>query len=166
MEPYKKRRWRQAANPDPIAFFTCARPGRSGDKTRPVPDKTVHQWVNNLPGPHTTIISLLGRKPPPTSTSEFCFYTFYGREDNLQERRGKRPFQDWLDYYHGERGITLIEHPTIDFQPIPETVLAAIAGEIERLLREGRTIVLVDSGGETRTGTVCRYLSLVEDPRS
>jgi hypothetical protein len=90
MEPYKKRRWRKSSSPEPIAFFTRARPGRSGDKTKPVPDATVHQWVKNLPGPQTTIISLLGRKPPPKSTTEFSFYTFHGRDDTPQERRGKR----------------------------------------------------------------------------
>ena len=140
MEPYKKRRWRKSASLEAIAFFTCARPGRSGNKTKPVPDKTVHQWVKNLPGPQTTIISLLGRKPPPTGTSEFSFHTFYGRNDTAQDQRGKRSLQEWLDHYHAERGIAVIEHPTIDFQPIPETVLAAIAADVDRPLAEGRTI--------------------------
>jgi hypothetical protein len=126
----------------------------------------VHQWVKNLPGPQTAIISLLGRKPPPKGTSEFSFYTFHGREDTPQERRGKRSLQEWLDHYHPERAITLIEHPTMDFRPIPDTALASIAADVDRLLAEGRTIVLVDSGGETRSGAVCRYLNLVEDPRT
>jgi hypothetical protein len=98
MEPYKKRRWRKRSSQESIAFFTCARPGRSVDKTKPVPDKTVHQWVNNLPGPPTAIISLLGRKPPPRGTSEFSFYTFHGRGDTVHERRGKPSWQEWLDH--------------------------------------------------------------------
>lgn len=43
--------------------------------------------------------------------------------------------------------------------------LAAIAAQVDQLLDEGRTVVLVDSGGETRTRTVCRYLDLIEDTR-
>jgi hypothetical protein len=163
MEPYKKRRWRRATESRPLQFFTCARPGRSGDKTKAVPDATVHAWAKHLPGPHTSIISLLGRKPPPNSTSEFTFYTFYGRADTFEEQRGKRSWQEWLAQYHP--GVTLIEHPTTDFQPIPNTVLAAIADDVDRLLAEDRTIILVDSGGETRTGAVCRSLNLIEDPR-
>jgi hypothetical protein len=163
MEPYKKRRWRKAASPEPIPFFTCARPGRSFGKTQPVPDAIVHRWIKGLPGPHTIIISLLGHKPD--RTSEFSFYTFHGQADTPAEARGKPSFQEWLNHHHNDRGILVIEHPTTDFQPIPDTLLTALAQDVERLLAQGLTIVLIDSGGETRTGTVCRHLALVEDPR-
>ena len=81
-------------------------------------------------------------------------------------KRGKPSWQEWLDHYHPERGIDVIEHPTVDFQPIPETVLVALAADVDCLLAAGRTVILVDSGGETRTGRVCRYLNLVEDLRT
>jgi hypothetical protein len=162
MEPYRKRRWRKQSSPEYLAFFTCARPGRSRGSTQPVPDSIVRQWVTGLPGPRTTIISLLGHKPD--RTSEFSFYSFHGKDDTARESRGKQPFQAWLEQHHP--GTTVIEHPTTDFRPIPDEILAAIAHDVERLLAEGGTIILIDSGGQTRTGTVCKHLGLVEDPRT
>jgi glutamate 5-kinase len=60
----------------------------------------------------------------------------------------------------------VVEHPTTDFQPITAETLTSIARDVEQLLAAGRTIVLVDSGGQTRTGTVCKTLGLIEDPRT
>src|SRR5438093_10874139 len=88
VEPYRKRRWRKTGSPERIAFFTCARPGRSLGSTQHVSDDIVHKWVKGLPGPHTAIISLLGRKP--NGTSEFSFYTFCGKDDTPSEVRGKQ----------------------------------------------------------------------------
>jgi hypothetical protein len=164
MEPYRKRRWRHSTAPEQIAFFTCARPGRSLGSTQPVPDAIVHKWVNGLPGPRTAIISLLGCKPD--GKSEFSFYNFSGKDDTTSESRGKPPWQAWLDRHHPDRGVTVIEHPTTDFQPITDETLQRVAKDVQRLLGEGRTIVLIDSGGQTRTGTVCRHLGLVEDTRT
>ena len=154
MEPYKKRRWRRASSPDSVALFTCARPGRSKSKAGKVPDTIVDLWVRNLPGPKTAIVSLLGAKPD--GTSEFSFYSFCGRES----------FQDWLDKRHGSLSITVREHPTTDYASIPSAELDAIANDVSRLLAEGYTVVLVDSGGETRTSQVCRHMEFVEDTRS
>ena len=153
MEPYKKRRWRRASSPDSVAFFTCARPGRSKSKDGKIPDKIVDLWVRNLPGPRTAIVSRLGAEPD--GASEFSFYSFQGRES----------FQDWLDKRHGSQSIQVLEHPTTDYAPISTAQLAAIATDIARLLSEGCIVVLVDSGGETRTGQVCRYMGFVEDTR-
>jgi hypothetical protein len=166
MEPYRKRRWRRASDATRIAFFTCARPGRSKSKDQPVSDKTVHQWVNNLPGPDTSIVSLLGDKPD--GMSEFWFYSFYGGWDDPAEARGRLSFQAWLDKWHADRSIQVVEHPTHDYSPtkISAETLAAIETDVERLLAAGRTVILVDSGGETRAGQVCRHLKFVEDPRS
>ena len=88
MEPYRKRRWKKASSPERIAFYTCARPGRSLSKTDRVPDHIVHKWVKGLPGPNTTIISLLGQKPD--GTSEFTFLhppqpTRYARRNPARE---------------------------------------------------------------------------------
>lgn len=163
MEPYRKRRWKLAANPQRIDFFTCARPGSSKDKYRPVEDEIVHQWVMNLPRPYTSIVSLLGRKLD--GTSEFSFYSFYGGWDDPAESQGRLSFRAWLDRWHGDRAIKIIEHPTRDFIEIPPDNLIAIAADIERLLSAGRTVVLVDSGGEFRSGQVCKYMGITEDPR-
>ena len=115
MEPYRKRRWRKQSSLEHLAFFTCARPGRSQrGSTQPVPDSIVQQWVTRLPGPRTTIISL-GHKPD--RTSEFSFDSFHGKDDTARESRGKQPFQAWLEQHHP--GITVIEHPTTDFPPHP-----------------------------------------------
>jgi len=98
--------------------------------------------------------------------SELSFYTFSGKDESPGEARGKPHFQDWLAKHYSKRDITVIEYPTTDFQPINEETLQRIAGDVERLLGDGRTIVLIDSGGQTRTGSVCKYLGLVEDPRT
>ncbi len=164
MEPYKKRRWKRTADSQRMAFFTCARPGRSKAKDQPVEDKIVHQWVNNLPGPNTSIVSLLGRKPD--GTSEFSFYSFYGGCDDPTEAHGRLSFRAWLDRWHGDRAIEVIEHPTKDYIKIPPETLATVAADIERLLSAGRTVVLVDSGGEIRSRQVCKHMGFTEDPRN
>jgi hypothetical protein len=164
MEPYRKRRWRRSSSPEPIAFYTCARPGRSHGSIQQVPDAIVHKWVQGLPGPRATILSLLGRKPD--GQSEFSFYNFTGKNDNPGEARGKPHFQDWLAKHYPDNDITVVEHPTTDFQSISTETLQRIANDGQTFLCDGRTIVLIDSGGQTRTGTVCKYLGLVEDPRT
>ena len=59
-------------------------------KDQPVNDEIVHKWVKHLPGPNTTILSLLGRKP-----GEFSFYTFHGILDTPAEVRGRPSWQAW-----------------------------------------------------------------------
>jgi hypothetical protein len=154
MEPHRKRRWRRASSTESLSFFTCARPGRSKDKDGKIPDDLVDQWVRNLPGPNTAIVSLLGAKP--NGVEEYSFYSFYGRES----------FQDWLNRRNPTASIQVIEHPTTDFGIIPLLVLTAVAADVSCLLSEGRTVVLVDSGGETRTRQVCAHMDFVEDTRS
>jgi hypothetical protein len=123
--------------------------------------------MDGLPGDTgTTIISLLGRKHGPAGVSEFSFYSFCGGFDVESERAGKPTFQEWLDKWHQERSFSVIEHPTFDLKPVSQETLAAIASDIERELAQNRTIILVDSGGETRTRLVCTYLDLVEDSRA
>ena len=164
MEPYKLRRWRHCSSPDPASIFTCARPGRSHGPQGDVPDQVVDKWVKGLPGGHrTSKLSLLGRKPD--GLSEFSFYSFFGLWDTFEERRGRPSFQQWLDERHSGRGIRLLEHPTVDFKSIPLEALESAASDIRLLAAAGRTVVIVDSGGETRTQVVCRHTGLVEDPR-
>jgi len=158
------RRWRTAASPK-SHFCTCARPGRRGDpatKHRPVPDELVHRWVLGLPGPKTAIVSLLGRKPD--GLSEFSFYSFYGGFDLPSDHPGRPSFQEWIERWHGNLSILLREHPTVDIQPpIPAAILEAVAVDIGELLVAGRTVVLMDSGGDTRTRVVCNHIKATED---
>jgi hypothetical protein len=145
-------------------FFTGARPGRTGDpasKHGHVPDDLVHRWVLGLPGPNTAIVSLLGRKPD--GLSEFSFYSFYGGFDLPSEHPGRLSFQQCLARWHRNRSILVCEHPTCDFSPVRRETLDAVAIDIHGLLSAGRTVVLMDSGGQTRTGMVCNHMSVVED---
>jgi hypothetical protein len=107
---------------------------------------------------------LLGRKPD--GLSEFSFYSFAGVVENPAERKNRPLFADWLDNKHPGRIDKVIEHPTIDFKPIDAFTLAAAAADIEAHLSEGRTVVLMDSGGETRTKQVCSHAGFIEDPRT
>jgi hypothetical protein len=167
MEPYKLRRWRPTSSSQNVQFFTCARPGRSKSARDRIPDDLVHQWPRGLPGDtNTVVISLLGRKHSPGGESEFSFYSFYGPLDLPAERRGLLSFQQWLDRWHKNRSIQVLEHPTYDFCRVPPQTLNAVASDISRLLSANRTVVLMDSGGETRTKQVCQHMGFVEDTRT
>lgn len=167
MEPYRLRRWRRGSSPDKVAFFTCARPGRSTGAQGRISDELVDKWVEKIPGnTETSIVSLLGRKQRADGISEFSFYSFCGGFDSPMERRGRLSFQQWLNQRHAQRSIQVLEHPTIDFQLVPAETLAAIASEIDCLLLARRTVILMDSGGETRTKQVCKHMKFVEDPRA
>lgn len=164
MEPYKLRRWRRGGSPDKVRFYTCARPGRSHGSDKAVADRVVKSWLAMLPGPPTAIVSLLGRKPD--GTSEFCFYTFRGQHDNDVRAGGKPLFADWLAKHCPGSDIVVSEHPTTDFEKIEHHALEHISAQIERLLAQGRTVVLIDSGGETRARAVAKHLHMVEDSRT
>lgn len=163
MAIHNLRRWR---SPDRSwQFYTCARPGRSKGKDRQVDDQTVREWVHGLPsGNSIVIVSLLGRKNGPAGKSEFsCYLSFHGDWDEPQERRGKISFQKWLDRNHKDRGIRVMEFPTCDGIRVSEATLRAVESEISRLLFEGSTVVLMDSGGIERTGQVCKHMGFVEN---
>ena len=165
MEPFKLRRWKRAGSPERIPLFTCARPGRSQSKQDKVPNAIADKWVAGLPGDtKTAIVSLLGRKPD--GTSEFSFYLFHGKDDSPDERARRPSFQQWLDERHLARDVQVIEHPTVDFKPVSAEVIAKVAADIDRFLGAQWTVVLVDSGGETRTKAVCTAIGFVEDSRS
>jgi hypothetical protein len=158
------RRWRIGAPSRFFHFFTCARPGRKRDqatKNAQIPDEEVSRWVLGLCRPNTAIVSLLGRKPD--GLSEFSFYSFRGSSDRPSERQSRPTFQEWLDRLHPDLSIMVREHPTCDFKPIDRQTLDAIASDIRELLVMGRTVVVVDSGGVTRTGIVCKHMRAVED---
>ena len=165
MEPYKLRRWRHKSSTDQIPFYTCARPGRSKGNSGPVSDALVDKWIEGLPGnPPTIVVSLLGRKP--NGLSEFSFYSFAGTFEDPAERKSRPLFLNWLKRRHPGRVEVIIEHPTIDFKPIDIATLTAAVATIDTQLSKGQTVVLVDSGGETRTRQVCQHGGFVEDSRT
>jgi hypothetical protein len=139
-------------SPDLDAFFTFLPTSRHY-----LSDEDVHEWFQGfLPllsdAPNIVIVSLLGRKPD--GRSEFSFYSFYGGWDTPEERSCRLSFQAWLDRWHKGRSIKIVEHPTCDYGPIPQVTLDAVRSDILRLLSEGQTIVVMDSGGDTRTRRV------------
>jgi hypothetical protein len=158
MEPFRPKFWKVSAG----RLMTCGRPGRAEYKGAAlVPDAVIHEWVLALPGPNTVIVSLLGKKP--WGASEFQAYPFSGGFEPASDG-GRRPsFQAWLDAHHPALGIEVREHPTIDFRPIALNQREQIANEILELLAAGKSVVLVDSGGQERTGAVCRHLKLSRD---
>jgi len=170
VEPYKLRRWKLKCSSERVQFFTCARPGRSKGACVRVAHQIVEKWLQGLQriacGTEIAIISLLGRKHGPEGDSEFWFYSFHGAWDLPAERRGRLSFQQWLDRWHKDMGIRVIECPTYDFYPVPPDVLRAVASEVSHFLSEGLTVILIDSGGETRTRQVCKHMAFVEDTRT
>jgi hypothetical protein len=139
-------------------LYTCARPGRSlGRKKNTIDDAAVIDWLNGLPkeGTITAIVSLLGRKPEPNERSEFSYYSFRSIHE---DRPGRPTFQEWLDRGTAPGKYIVVEHPTTDTRPIPFDLLNAITESILANLREVRTVVVVDSGGVSRTGAVIRHL--------
>jgi hypothetical protein len=141
-------------------LFTSARPGRKYSKDALVSDEEVRTWTDDVRrlGPNPTIVSLLGRKPD--GASEYRFYSFYGGLDNAEDHHGRLSFAEWLAGI--DPAVELIEHPTIDFEPITSGALQPIAVDVRRCLRSGRTVLIFDSGGETRTGQVCRHVEASE----
>ena len=168
-KPYMWRRWRVDTPSGSAHFFTCARPGRSGDdksKTQKVRDETVHRWVRGLQkhcGPNMAIISLLGRKNGPEGESEFSLYTFCGGCDTSSEPRDSLIFQEWLDCHHKDLDILVLEHPTYDYKGIPTETLDAVKADIDELTSMGRTVIVMDSGGATRTYMVATHMGAKED---
>lgn len=166
-DPSNPKRWKSSSSSQVFHLFTCGRPGRSKSRTKSVPDAQVHEWVRALPGgTNIALVSLLGRKNDERKKSEFSFYSFYGPWDRAEERLGRPSFQQWLDRSHSERSIQVIEHPTFDCLPITPTTMDAVVCDISRLLSEGRTVILMDSGGVSRTGSVCRQMGFIKDSRT
>jgi hypothetical protein len=155
VEPHRLKLWRSPRTGQTL--YTSARPGRgSQGKHGNVSDELVKKWFGNLPGSgDITIVSLLGRKP--NGSSEFRFYTFHGLWDSGIEREGKPSFVEWIRRHDFGRSITVIEHPTTD-QDIPPETVTAIAADIGHLLDRKACVLLIDSGGCTRTGQVCKHM--------
>jgi hypothetical protein len=149
-EPYRLSRCELLAKLATGTLYTCARPGRSKEKIvkADVPDEYLHAWVLGLPqDANLIVVSLLGKKPD--GKNEWYFYNFH--------KQGKT-FRQWLDEHHPDKGIQVIEHPTTDTVAVPDEVLERVKVDIEKHLLAGLTVVVMDSGGYSRTGQVCRHI--------
>jgi hypothetical protein len=159
-EPCGLTRWVFSAEGPCLQLFTCARPGRTlGRKKKTIDDAAVIDWLNGLPAAETltAIVSLLGRKPEPNGQSEFSYYSFRSRHE---DRPGSPTFQEWLDRATAPGRYVVIEHPTTDTRPIPLNLMNEITASILENLGAMRTVVVVDSGGVSRTGAVIRQLGV------
>ena len=160
-EPCALTQWVVSAEGLQGQLFTCARPGRSlGRKKKTIDDMAVIHWLNGLPATEavTTIVSLLGRKPEPDGQSEFSYYSFRSVHE---DRPGSPTFQEWLDRETAPGKYVVIEHPTTDTRPISLDLMNEITASILANLRASRTVVVVDSGGVSRTGAVVRHLGVM-----
>jgi hypothetical protein len=151
-EPIRLREWTAPDSSRKTGrLFTCGRPGRAtvGTSYVTVGEHIIDLWVNGLPKAEVVhIVSLLGSKD--NGKSEFGYYPFRSSKES-----GPKPtFQEWLDKRYGKRFV-VVEFPTVDAQKIPREGLDAAACEASRLLEAGYTIIVIDSGGDTRSGQVC-----------
>lgn len=159
-EPYRLKEFVSRAKPFAGRLFTCARPGRSkGSTKKSIGDEVVRAWIGGLPNCRPLhIVSLLGRKPPPSGLSEYSYYSFRGGHEN----RKSPTFQDWLDVNFAASGFKVTEFPTIDLRRIDDRDMAEICDYIRSLLKSSVNVLIVDSGGFTRTRSVCAALGAEE----
>ena len=166
-KPYNLKCWQVDTPTGSAHFFTCGRPGHEKGSHGQVCDELVHGWVLGLReccGLNLAIISLLGRKNNQKGKSEFCHYSFCGGMDTPSERKGRPTFQEWLDHHHNDLNILVREYPTFDYRepPVHWNTLDAVKAEILKLISECYTVVVMDSGGIGRTGSVYQYMHATE----
>lgn len=137
-------------------LFTCARPGRSlGTKRSKIDDDIVKNWVSGLPlGRPLHLIMLLGSKPAPKNISEYSYYSFRGVHETKLLTKKSIDFQEWLGSVANEPHVVVHSFPTIDLQPISPIVAAEVVSVTLGLLKKTVNVVMVDSGGVTRTGSI------------
>jgi hypothetical protein len=156
-EPVNLREWKASAVEMAAGrLFTAGRLGRGTDgykrERRAVDVAIIDRWVAGLPAAKVLyIVSLLGRKTD--GFSEFAYYPFRSCRES-----GPRPtFQDWLNERYGDR-FMVYEFPTTDACGIEAGVMEDLKSCLTRLLREGHTVLLIDSAGAERTARVCEGL--------
>lgn len=118
-----------------------------------ISDQVVDAWIAGMPSStdEIIIVSLLGRKP--NGLSEFSYYSFRGGFDKSEHRPGCPSWQEWLFERYASK-YRLHEFPTVDTELIQEDIKRDVAKTILRFMQLGKTVVVVDSGGIGRTGSV------------
>lgn len=161
-EPIHLREWEPSVQCGRL--HTCGRPGRyTYDRAKlPVGEDIIDLWVKGLPEAEVLhIVSLLGEKTNPPGYSEFSFYPF-----RSAKQPGTKPtFQDWLNTRYRQRYV-VHEFPTVDGQGVPEDVLREAGRCALSLLKDGCTIVVVDSAGCERTARLCESIGYKPITRS
>lgn len=151
-EPINLSEWTGTTKVGPRGrLYTCGRPGRAvfGKTRSPVDNDTIDLWVQGLPDANVLhVVSLLGKKKD--GFSEFDYYPFR----SSKEMGNKPMFQQWLNDHYGPRFV-VHEYPTIDAQGIPPKLLEEISHRVLNLIRNGNTVVVIDSMGAERTARVC-----------
>lgn len=150
-EPYRLFEWR-LPSPNQTSFYTCARPGRSLGPKKFVSNDLVIKWANGLSNQkNITIISLLGTKT--SGKSEYLFYSAFHDANSMEQ---------WLNsQVHGLQ-FQIISYPTVDGTTINQDIINAAAKAIVEHASKQTTVVLMDSGGVVRTGTVAAHLGAVK----
>lgn len=163
-EPYCLKEFTSPEGQFAGRLFTCARPGRSNGSTKKkIDDEVVQAWVRGLPNCRPLhIVSLLGWKPPPTRLSEYSYYSFRGGHESSDSRPRSLTFQEWLEVHFAAGNFVVTDFPTTDLEPIGEAYMKEICDYIRKLLNESANVMIVDSGGFTRTGNVCKALRAAE----
>ncbi len=154
-EPINLREWRATSPMQHTGrLFTCGRPGRAtfGRRRCLVGDHTIDLWISGLPQAYPLhIVSLLGEKPD--GFSEFGYYPFR----SAKEKVTKLTFQEWLDVKYPERFV-VHEFPTMDARAIPCHIRQNVVRHVLGLLKDGNSVVIIDSAGAERTTRVCQAL--------
>jgi len=139
-------------------LFSCGRPGRAKYLRAhvQVDECTIDLWADGLLSlaEKLHIVCLLGSKP--TGMSEFVYYPFR----SSRESDTRPTFQEWLDMQYGQRFI-IHEYPTTDARPIPPKIRETAASHVLKLIREGNTVIVVDSAGAERTARICESIGYV-----
>ena len=160
-EPCRLTRWAPKTGQITGQLFTCGRPGRSmGPKKTKISDECVLAWVAGLPtsAEELVVVSLLGRKKED-GLSEFSYYSFRGGFDQPQNRPDCPTFQEWLDSHHKSRRYRVCEYPTIDTLPLSDETKCRAVTTILSFMETGKTVVVVDSGGFSRTGSIVKEVA-------
>jgi hypothetical protein len=118
-----------------------------------ISDQVVDAWIAGMPRStdEIIIVSLLGRKP--NGLSEFSYYSFRGGFDKPEDRPGCPSWQEWLFHRYASK-YRLQEFPTVDTEFIQNDIKKEAAKTVLGFMQLGKTVVVVDSGGIGRTGSV------------
>ena len=94
---------------------------------------------------------LIGKKT--TGFSEFGYYPFR----SSTEAGPKPTFQEWFNKCYGSRFV-VHGYPTVDGRGIPREVRTRVACHALELIKNGNTVLVLDSAGAERTARICEAM--------